>query len=294
MCARVFVQLCCQTAVPMLNTTREVLLAQVKAGLVPVVGKARNDQSPALRIVSDFAYQCGAQRGDLSFKMWYLDDDLVAALSCIAGLPQAQRTACESYANSYGTPWVLCLATLEPPQIGALLERCTFASVKTALTKKCPVGKVQAGAVWQAMGLLADPAVDWQIACGKVNAMNHTQIALPGGVTAFGWIGVGAAWLPRAFGVGAVTTDMACLKHVAQELGASPSVAKAQAYFADLVAACAEAAKAWSANGRPASVQCPGIDINGVLWNIHVRSRFGKAEVFHVDSGYGKSPWVKK
>jgi hypothetical protein len=86
---------------------------------------------------------------------------------------------------------------------------------------------------------------------------------------------------------------MACLKHMSQETGTNPSPAKLELYFAELVTACRKAKDQWITAGRPQSLACAGITPGVGKWNIHIRLLFGKPQIFHVDSGYAASEWVK-
>lgn len=89
-------------------------------------------------------------------------------------------------------------------------------------------------------------------------------------------------------------TGPACLKHMKEETGATPSPNKLTRYFTELSNACVLACTQWRQAGKPPTIQVHVQVAQGVAtWNIHVRNLYGKPQVFHVDSGYAKSPWVK-
>lgn len=112
------------------------------------------------------------------------------------------------------------------------------------------------------------------------------RINLPQNVTVIGWRAVGPIMYPLGFSTGQFSTDLACLKHVKHETGNAPTKVKLSAYFAEIVLACTAAKNVGvgSYKGRP---------VNGrASWNIEVKTGTdGKPEIFHVDSGYRKSPW---
>ncbi|XQE77620.1 hypothetical protein ACN24L_00735 [Streptomyces microflavus] len=144
----------------------------------------------------------------------------------------------------------------------------------------------------KAFSVLATVA-DWEEACIALNSA-WTEIPVPGGVTPMTWLRIGSWWFPWAFSVGGMETDMACLKHMAQELGPNLSEAKLTRYFAELVAACRIAQDQWASAGRPAKLECPGITPGVGTWKIIIKLSHGKPQIYHVDSQYKKSAWASQ
>lgn len=251
------------------------------------------------KVVSDLVpaatSSCRIVADKMSVLMWRLDPDMLNRLALIPTLPKASQTACISVLNVYRVPWITCMASLDPPELTLILERCANKTVFTALRKKVPAadGKLLAMAVQVLVDPVTANPLDWDVACGNLQKMALTEIAVPQGITPITWLSVSGCWMPGSFGTQTMETDLVCLKHMKEEMGVKPSAAKAAAYFADLASACTQACAQWAAAHKP-TVFAVSIDIGGATWNIRVRNLFGHPQVFHVDSGYKKSAWVAK
>ncbi|MFJ9381893.1 hypothetical protein [Streptomyces sp. NPDC101455] len=289
------VRLCCASAAPLLALTEDSVLKQVEIGLTALIrGTADHNKAVITTCVRQPMHDCGVQQEKVFNAAKCLTDDLLTTFSCVLTLPPKQREACATYAGKYGRPWVMCLASLDKQPFETVLQRCAMPPVQQALAKQVPLDTPNtAMELTKAIAILGNPAVDWEVACGKLNTMNFTQITLPGGVKPLGWSGIGTALVPSAFAMGSYETNPSCLKHMEKELGANPGPEKACSYFADLVTACTQAVLLWGQAGRPEAHEAK-ITVNGAIWTIIVRESFASAQVFHVDSGYQNSPWVKK
>jgi len=113
----------------------------------------------------------------------------------------------------------------------------------------------------------------------------NTRVTPPANVVAHGWRSVNSVLYPLGFGTPQFDTDQNCLRHVVDETGPAPNVAKLNQYFAECVLACTAAR---NAPGGYLSEQRLGWRAR---WTIHVRQVSGRPEVYHVDSGYAQSPW---
>lgn len=125
----------------------------------------------------------------------------------------------------------------------------------------------------------------------KIMQGSSTRIQVAKDVTTFGWQLIEGIRVPRAFSKGAVSTDEACIKHVAEEVGPKPTVDKLGAYFAEMVLACVEAGKLFNKDGQiPMSAYTIPCKIG--TWNIMIGTK-GQKKIFHIDSGYENSNWRK-
>jgi hypothetical protein len=125
-------------------------------------------------------------------------------------------------------------------------------------------------------------------------AQGATRIDLPAGVQAMTWEMINNFLVPRAFSHGNVATDLAAMKHTGEEVGAAPSKAKLEAYVAELDLAATAARARWGQDGRPAQGDYNDLQQAVARWHLIVKNVAGKAEIFHVDSGYAHSPWVNR
>ncbi|OPC77769.1 hypothetical protein B4N89_36395 [Embleya scabrispora] len=224
----------------------------------------------------------------------HLDADTLRRLQPLGAAAPPLKTACTAMTQFYGTPWIICLGTIDSAAgLTRVLTHAANKDVVKALRNAAAKGSTvpQLSKAFDLM--LSIP--HWEDACIALNSLDAPEIACPDGVVAMSWVKIGSSWVPRAFSMqtAGLETDMACLKHMRQETGVKPSSAKLTLYFAELVAACREAVKRWNAAGQPAKFECAGINLGVGTWTIHVRWSFGSPQVFHVDSGYEQSAWVK-
>lgn len=229
---------------------------------------------------------------NLSGSITLVRPEVVDRFSCLSNMGLPALSMCTSMVGFYGKPWLVCIAGLEPAEIGQVLLHCQNATILTAVKKKMPAQST-ALQLSKAVGILAWSGEDWTTVCAAINKLGYTEIQLPATVTAVTWIPIHQSWVPRAFCTASMETDLACLKHMKQETGATPSPSKLASYFAELSNACIAACAEWRQAGRPASLQVQ-VAQGVATWSIHVRNLYGKPQVFHVDSGYAKSPWVKR
>ncbi|MFF7251001.1 hypothetical protein ACFZBU_44915 [Embleya sp. NPDC008237] len=219
--------------------------------------------------------------------------EVVDRFTCLSGMGTPALKACTSMVAFYGKPWLMCIGGLEPEEIAQVLVHCQNSTILAALKKRMPA-KSTTLELSKAVNVLAWRGVDWDFVCATIHKLGYVEIQCPGGVTALTWIPIHESWVPRAFCTASMETDLACLKHMKEETGKAPSGAKLTMYFAELVAACVEACAQWRHAGRPADFKVVVQPEHGVaVWTIRVRNLYGKPQVFHVDSGYAKSPWVK-
>ncbi|MBO2449425.1 hypothetical protein J4573_20150 [Actinomadura barringtoniae] len=138
---------------------------------------------------------------------------------------------------------------------------------------------------------LACTGTDVKDSCIKIIQGPKNAITVAKEVTPFGWQLIGDVRFPRAFSKGTVSTDDACIKHVAEEVGPGATAAKLQKYFEEMVVACVEAGKLFTQGGQvPMSAYT--IECAVGVWNIMIGTS-GQKKIFHIDSGYEKSNWVK-
>lgn len=281
----------CVAAEAALQVTPESLAVMVDGELLKAFALSEEQQKQLVGDLSGKAMTlCMQVESRLSARAARLTPSMLSRLAPLTTLPATSRKACLSLVGTYGTAWIHCLCSMESPEdLARLLVRCTHLEVVKALTKKVPAANPENLSI--AVQVLNDGALDWDVACGKLNKLGFTTISLPSGVNALSWRGIGQAWAPSAFWSGAMETDLACTKHMVQELGVDPSPAKVASYFADMVQACLVACGQWTQSGRPASFAADPFVVNGATWNIIVRNLFGKPQIFHIDSGYQNSPW---
>ncbi|MFF9147416.1 hypothetical protein ACF1BN_21420 [Streptomyces sp. NPDC014861] len=202
----------------------------------------------------------------------------------------AGRKGCVDLRKAFGEPWIRALGSLTQPELTRIISLCGLKMVRDTLVKRLTAQRIHE--MDAAVALLAAPG-DADVACGKVASMGYTRITLPPGVTAFGWQIVGQWLLPNAFSDAGYETNDTCLKHMHQELHPQVSKATAEAYFADLVTACRTARTSW---GHLADKSKP-LDRDDIelthhaRWHISIKAYLSTSQVFHVDGGYGKSPW---
>ncbi|MGR7002222.1 hypothetical protein ACU686_36405 [Yinghuangia aomiensis] len=230
---------------------------------------------------------------NLSGSITLVRPEVVDRFSCLSGMGTQALSTCTSLVGFYGKPW------LETPrragaeeEIGQVLTHCQNTTILPALKKKVPA-KSTVLELSKAVGILAWTDEDWTTVCAAINKLGYTEIPLPATVTAVTWIPIHQSWVPRAFCTASMETDLACLKHMKQETGTTPSANKLTLYFAELSNACVLACTQWRQAGKPGSIEVQ-VAQGVATWNIHVRNLYGKPQVFHVDSGYAKSPWVKR
>jgi len=138
---------------------------------------------------------------------------------------------------------------------------------------------------------LACTGTDVKDSCIKIIQGSKAEIAVAKEVTALGWQLIGEIRFPRAFSKGTVSTDEACIKHVAEEVGPGPTVEKLQKYFAEMVLACVEAGKRFNQGGQvPMSAYTITCTVG--VWRIMIGTK-GQKKIFHIDSGYENSNWRK-
>ena len=181
----------------------------------------------------------------------------------------------------------------------AILERVRVSGAVTATlhvavpTMSCDASVLKpyltaiAGAAVQAN---ASTAVKANALCTAIQQVQHAQITLPAGVQANGWVAINDVRFPRGFSHQQISSDQACLKHSRLEVGAGADQQRLTAYFAELFVACQAARAGWQQAGRPNRLSVISQQATAT-WHIIVRDSNGHAEVFHVDSGYEKSPW---
>ncbi|MET7300761.1 hypothetical protein [Embleya sp. NPDC005575] len=219
--------------------------------------------------------------------------EVVDRFTCLSGMEAPALKACTSMVAFYGKPWLVCIAGLEPEEIAQVLAHCRNETILAALKKRMPA-KSTTLELSKAVNVLAWRGVEWDFVCATIHKLGYAEIQCPGGVTALTWIPIHESWVPRAFCTASMETDLACLKHMKEETGKTPSGVKLTRYFAELVAVCVEACAQWRHAGRPADFKVVVQPEQGVaVWTIRIRNLYGKPQVFHVDSGYAKSPWVK-
>lgn len=230
---------------------------------------------------------------NLSGSVSLVRPEVVGRFTCLSTMGTLALEACTSMVTFYGKPWLVCIAGLEPEEIAQVLVHCRNNTILAALKKRMPA-KSTTLELSKAVNVLAWRGVDWDVVCATINKLGYTEIQLPGGVTALTWIPIHESWVPRAFCTASMETDLVCLKHMKEETGKTPSIVKLTKYFTELVAACVEACAQWRQAGRPADFDVAVQPPQGVaVWKIRVRKLYGNPQVFHVDSGYAKSPWVK-
>ncbi|GAA2146382.1 hypothetical protein GCM10009760_36130 [Kitasatospora kazusensis] len=277
----------------LLLVTPDQVITDVGTGLVTNCTYTLEQQKQLIATArSSAATTCSTAQSSLRSCVLQLDPGFLQALAPLGQVAAGSQQACLTLLNTYQKPWLLCLAALAPAQITLLLDRCCRQVVQQQLTKR--VKPTEAGLLSMAVQVLVDDTVDWDVACGRLGKLAYQDVALPPGVQATGWTAVGQCWLPNGFSTASLETDPLCLKHTVEDLGADPTPAKAAAYFADLVTACQTACAGWRSAGKPATYVAPPIALNGASWNIRVKNYLGQPQVFHVDSGYQKSPWVKR
>ncbi|MFE7385296.1 hypothetical protein ACFU9F_33585 [Streptomyces zhihengii] len=256
-------------------TEPEAALKQTVGAVVDTLGSAANGARTQL---------CGS--------VFRLTDDMLQRLAPLATMTPPLKSACIAMAAGYGEPWLLCLSSLATPQeFTQVLTHCDdkYVMKPFRLVAPPPCTTVQLSKAFSVLATVAN----WEDACIALNSA-WTEIPVPEGVTPMTWVRIGSWWVPWAFSVGGMETDMACLKHMAQELGPTLSETKLTRYFAELVAACRIAQDRWTSAGRPAKLECPGITPGVGTWKIIIKLSHGKPQIFHVDSQYKKSAWVSQ
>lgn len=243
-------------------------------------------------VVDTLGSEANGARTQLCGSVFRLTDDMLQRLAPLATMAPSLKSACTAMATDYGEPWLLCLSSLAAPEeITQVLTHCANKLVMKPFKLVAPP-HCTALQLSKAFSVLATVA-DWEEACIALNSA-WTEIPVPGGVTPMTWLRIGSWWVPWAFSVGGMETDMACLKHMTQELGPNLSETKLTRYFAELVAACRIAQDQWASAGRPAKLECPGITPGVGTWKIIIKLSHGKPQIYHVDSQYKKSAWVSQ
>ncbi len=219
---------------------------------------------------------------------------LTAGFATLSTLGPAAVKTCTALKVSYGRPWLVCLGNLDLDEQQRLVKHHTVKEIEKAVKKRLgPAPTLDL--LSKVVGVLTWQNKPWDTVCNAINTFGYTQISLPPSLEAIAWQPLHDLWVPvalQAKGPAGVETDQKCLKHICQELGVAPSKAKAGAYFAELGSACHDAVQAWRSQKKPAELDVPQIVKTVGTWHITVRSLFGRPQVFHVDSGYQKSPWV--
>ncbi|MFF0517365.1 hypothetical protein ACFYTC_01555 [Actinomadura nitritigenes] len=188
--------------------------------------------------------------------------------------------------NDLGWPGFRALLALNAADQVKLVAR--WPDLRTHFLSKCPSGSPAEEVLqWDRLAVTGE-LVDGWAAIAKGTSL---EIKLPHQCTAYGWVTINGTRMPRAFSTPSFATDLACMKHCKQELGAKPTPQKMEAYFAELFGACAQAVAAWNNNDRPDMYP---VILQGAVarWRIVVGSN-GSRTVHHIDSGYDKSPWIE-
>ncbi|MCF2533994.1 hypothetical protein [Yinghuangia soli] len=252
-----------------------------KAEVETVIGKAIGDADTA-------ALQ-------LDGLLWLVTESVLDTLKPLAKMTAQAKTGYTELVQHYKLPFIRCLGTIDDPALmNRVLAHCAQADVRKAL-KANFAGNCTSVVLSQAFHELVAHRNSQDVCLALAVPDTRVMIPLPGNVTTITQIAIGAVWLPRAFSVGELETDLLCLKHMVEELGVDPSPGKCTAYFAELVAACVEAGRQWRQAGKPQTFICRPIQGAVATWNIKVKLAYRRAQVFHVDSGYSKaSPWVNR
>ncbi|MFB7937105.1 hypothetical protein [Streptomyces sp. NPDC056049] len=271
----------------------DLLVTQVDTAWTQSVMASAADQRAVITgsLASGAAY-CDIARGNLTLPLIRIGSPVVAQFQQLGALPAANvgRKGCLDLRKAFGEPWIRALGSLTQPELTRIVSFCGLKMVRDTLVKRLTAQRIHE--MDAAVALLAAPG-DVDLACGKIASMGYTRIALPPGVTAFGWQIVGQWLLPNAFSDAGYETDDACLKHMHQELHPQVSKATAEAYFADLVTACRTARAAWSHRvDKTVPLDQDDIELtHQARWHISIKAYLSTSQVFHVDGGYGKSPW---
>lgn len=255
--------------------------AEQQRSLEAVIGKAVKDADTA-------ALQLGGM-------LWLLTEDVLNVLKPLATMASPVKTGYTELVQTYKVPFIRCMSAIEEPVVmkrvlGHFAQLDVRGAFRAQFTAPCTLAQLSKGFHELQVN------TNTQDACiGLNNLTKRTNITVPKSVTPHTWIAIGTVWVPRAFSVGDLETDLLCLKHMVEELGLNPSPAKCVEYFAELVGACVAAGEQWRSARKPASLSCEPIKADVAVWNIKVRLAYGKPQIFHVDSGYSKaSPWVKR
>ncbi|MCF2526034.1 hypothetical protein [Yinghuangia soli] len=228
---------------------------------------------------------------NLSGELVRTSPPLIGRFAPLSGMGGAAIKTCTSLSQTYGKPFVLCFGAQEPDAMARVVLHCQNKTIFQAVTKRLgqhpPLSMVS-----KVVGILAWDNPEWDQVCLAINKFAYTEIDLPPHTDAIIWQPLGNLWVPVAMEGAGFQTDQACIKHHKQELGANPSKAKAEAYYAELAEACRQACQFWYANGRPQSIDAPDLQLAVGNWRIKVRNLYGKPEVFHIDSHYQHSAWI--
>ncbi|MER5726936.1 hypothetical protein ABT084_01055 [Streptomyces sp. NPDC002138] len=283
----------CQAAQQALQSLPDALLNQTGDQLRTAAAATEQAQTQLVTdIIGPPMDLCVAVESRLRVRMSRLTPETLQQLQVVPNLPAESRTAYVKLLDFYQVPWIHCVCALEPKVITRLLERCSRPTGMKALKDKVPTHDTTN--LSMALEVLNNPKDEPDVACGKLKQLGFTRIPLPTGVTALSWHGVGPAWAPKAFSASSMETDLACIKHMVQELGPKPTLDKVATYFQDMVKACVTACAQWVKEGRPATFKASPIEVNGAEWHISVRNVADNPQVFHIDSGYEASVWTTR
>ncbi|MGF7031698.1 hypothetical protein J2T17_002612 [Paenibacillus mucilaginosus] len=193
-----------------------------------------------------------------------------------------------SMINIYGIKWLETIATItETEKIHNALTRLEIPDIVTALKKKVKPG-VDASKLFEMFEILGSKDDNFEVLKQLTNAFNY--ISIPKNVSVTSWKNISNFLFPASFSMGHLETDELCMKHSEEEVGKDPSKEKLEKYFLELVEACEEARINWNNQNQPPT----GDYYIKSYWHIIMKNIEGRPQVFHIDSGYKKSPWVKK
>jgi hypothetical protein len=263
-----YTQKIAQLAGPLAAVTGEVV---VNAGW-PLVGRCRAEQTALIRLAD--AVSAAA---------------LAETRKVLAGNPARSRY--NDFIGWYGAAGYYAFVGRDAAAQAAILERIHLSGAVTlTLHTAVPQMSCDASVLKPYLTAIASTAVETNALCTAIQQVQHVQITLPAGVNANGWVAINDIRFPRGFSHAQISSDQACLKHARQEVGDGANQQRLTAYFAELFLACQAARTGWLAANRP-SPHLVTTQQARATWNIMVRDRNGGPEVFHVDSGYEKSPW---